>query len=115
MEHFFSSNSSERSDAHQSQIIWGDADVVHTQTIGGIYPPHPPRVSAPLLQSLFGYLHFLATFPIPWSQKVSCQIVFILRYIFEYTICKWTLDTAGLFFYFGFLASVVFFFFFCLP
>ena len=36
---------------------WGDADVDHTQTIGGdtvkllggIYPPHPPRVLAPLL------------------------------------------------------------------
>ena len=49
MEHFFSPNSSGhlRSDAHQSQIIGGDADVDHTQTIGGdtvkllggIYPP----------------------------------------------------------------------------
>ena len=36
---------------------WGDADVDHTQTIGGdtvkllggIYLPHPPRVSAPLV------------------------------------------------------------------
>ena len=37
MEHFFSPNSSEhlRSDAHQSQIIGGDADVKYTQTIGG--------------------------------------------------------------------------------
>ena len=37
MEHFFSPNSSGhvRSDAHQSQIIGGDADVDHTQTIGG--------------------------------------------------------------------------------
>ena len=37
MEHFFSPNSSGhvRSDAHQSQIIRGDADVDHTQTIGG--------------------------------------------------------------------------------
>ena len=52
MEHFFSSNSSGhlRSDAHQSQIIGGDADVDHTQTIWGdtaklferIYPPMPP-------------------------------------------------------------------------
>ena len=54
MEHFFSPNSigDLRSDAHQSQIIEGDADVDHTQTIGGdtvqllggIYPPrfwHP--------------------------------------------------------------------------
>ena len=78
MEHFLSPNSGEdppkkvftknrtlfcsysrghlRSNAHQSQIIGGDADVDHTQTIGGIqsnywggvYPPHPPRVSAPL-------------------------------------------------------------------
>ena len=44
-----------RSDAQQSQSIGGDADVDHTQTIGGIqsnffldiYPPSP-RVSAPL-------------------------------------------------------------------
>ena len=56
MEHFFSPNSSGhlRSDAHQSQIIEGDADVDHTQTIGGDtakllggYIPHPPRVSEP--------------------------------------------------------------------
>ena len=61
MEHFFSPNSSGdlRSDAHQSQINGGDADVDHTQIIGGdnvkllgriIYPPIPPRVSAPLPQ-----------------------------------------------------------------
>ena len=57
MEHFFPPNSSEhlRSDAHQSQIIGGDADVKHNQTIGGYsqiiggnVSPHPPRVSAPL-------------------------------------------------------------------
>ena len=52
MEHFFPPNSSGdlRSDAHQSQIIWGEADVDHTQIIGGgysqniwgIYPPIPP-------------------------------------------------------------------------
>ena len=38
MEHFFSPNLSGhlRSDAHQSQIIGGDADVDHTQTIGRI-------------------------------------------------------------------------------
>ena len=37
MEHFFPPNSSGhlRSDAHQSQIIGRDADVDHTQTIGG--------------------------------------------------------------------------------
>ena len=37
MEHFFSPNSSGhlRSYVHQSQIIGGDADVDHTQTIGG--------------------------------------------------------------------------------
>ena len=65
MEHFFSPNSSRdlRSDAHQSQIIGGDADVYHTQIIGGIQsnywgdisphpPPPPPRVSAPLLKPL---------------------------------------------------------------
>ena len=57
-EHFFSPNSSGhlRSVAHYSQIIGGNADVDHTQTIGGdavkllreIYPPIPPRISAPL-------------------------------------------------------------------
>ena len=82
MEHFFSSNSSGhlRSDAHQSQIIeggcrckpysnywgWGysqiigwDADVDHSQTIGGNtvkllggYIPHSPRVSAPRVTSV---------------------------------------------------------------
>ena len=31
-----------RSDAHQSQIIGGDADVDHTQIIGGDISPHPP-------------------------------------------------------------------------
>ena len=38
MEHFFSPILSEhlRSNAHQSQIIEGNADVNHTQTIGGI-------------------------------------------------------------------------------
>ena len=42
------------------QIIGGDAEVNHSQTIGGdtakllggIYPLHPPRVSAPLIESL---------------------------------------------------------------
>ena len=57
MEDFFSRNSGGdlRSDAHQSQITGGDADVDHTQIIGGdtvkllgrIYLPSP-RVSAPL-------------------------------------------------------------------
>ena len=54
MEHFFPPNSSGhlRSDANQSQIIGGDADVHHIQAtrgdtaklLGGIYPPgfqHP--------------------------------------------------------------------------
>ena len=55
MEHFFFPNSSGhlRLDAHQSQIFGGDADVDHTQTIGGGYSEiiggiYPPRVSAPL-------------------------------------------------------------------
>ena len=45
MGHFFSPNSSGdlRSDAHQSQIIGGDADVDHTQIIrGDISTPSPP-------------------------------------------------------------------------
>ena len=49
MEHFFSPISSGdlRSDAHQSQVIGGDADVDRTQIVGGIYPLHTPRFSAP--------------------------------------------------------------------
>ena len=50
-----------RSDAHQSQIIGGDTDEDHTQIfegytvklLGGIYLPHPPLVSAPLLPYQF--------------------------------------------------------------
>ena len=46
-----------RSDAHQRQIIGGDADVDHNQTIGGdtikllggIYPPIPPGFRHPCL------------------------------------------------------------------
>ena len=61
MEHFFSPKSSGdlRSDAHQSQIIGGDTDEDHTQTIKGdtvkllqeIYSP-PSRVSTPLTANL---------------------------------------------------------------
>ena len=61
MEHFFLPNSSTdlRSNAHQSQIIGGDADEDHTQIAGGytikslreIYPA--PQVSAPLLATIF--------------------------------------------------------------
>ena len=56
VEQFFPPNSSRhlRSDAHQSQIIGGDADVDHTQTIGGDtakllggYIPHPPGFRHP--------------------------------------------------------------------
>ena len=52
MEHFFSPNSSTdlHSDAHQSQIIGGDADEDHTQIVGGdtvklLGGIYPPRVS----------------------------------------------------------------------
>ena len=37
-----------RSNTHLSQIIGGDADVNHTQTIWGDISPLPPRVLAPL-------------------------------------------------------------------
>ena len=49
MEHLFSPNSSGdlRSDARQSQIIGGDADVDHTQIIGVIYPPSLPGFGTP--------------------------------------------------------------------
>ena len=56
MDDFFSPNSSEdqkaapnviqRSDANQSQIIGGDADVDHSQIIGKIYT-HPPGFRHP--------------------------------------------------------------------
>ena len=45
-------NINQRSDSDHSPIIEEDADVDHSQVIGGIYPlpppPPPPRVSAPL-------------------------------------------------------------------
>ena len=56
MEHFFpNSNGHLRLDAHQSQIMGGDADVDHTQTIGGdtikslggYIPPSPPGFGHP--------------------------------------------------------------------
>ena len=59
-QHFFSPNSSRDlcSDAHQSQIIGGDADEDHTQIIGGIQSnywgdisPNPLWVSAPLFSA----------------------------------------------------------------
>ena len=67
-EHSFSPNSSGdlRSGAHQSQIIGRDADVDHTQIIGGDtvkllggdISPNPARVSAPLSVriSTLGYI-----------------------------------------------------------
>ena len=63
MEHFFSPNSSGhlRSDAHQRQIIRGNADVDHTQTIGDtvkllgdISPPPPPGFRPPWVQGKEG-------------------------------------------------------------
>ena len=53
MEHLFSPNSSGdlRSDAHRSQIIGRDADVDHTEIIGGIYPP--ARIRHPCIQVKF--------------------------------------------------------------
>ena len=61
----FSANSSGdlRSDAHQSQIIGGDADVDRTQIIGGIqsnywgeYIPIPPGFRHPCPYNTFGGL-----------------------------------------------------------
>ena len=58
MKHFFSPNSSTdlHSDAHQRQIIGGDADEDHTQIVGGdtvkllggYVPPSPPGFSTPV-------------------------------------------------------------------
>ena len=68
MEHFFSPNSSGdlRSDAHQSQIIGGDADVDHTKIIGGgiqsncweDISPHSPAFRHPChqLNKMLSYL-----------------------------------------------------------
>ena len=54
IEHFFSPNSNGhlRSDAHQSQIIGGDAEKDHTQTIGGMQSNYwggfiPPGLGTP--------------------------------------------------------------------
>ena len=57
MEHFFFPNSSGhlRSDADQSQIIGGDADVECTQTIGGGYSQIIGRIYPPSL--LPGFRH----------------------------------------------------------
>ena len=58
MEHFFPPKSSghQPSDAHQSQIIGGDAYVDHTQTIRGdtvkLLGDISPWVSAPLIMYL---------------------------------------------------------------
>ena len=45
---FFPNSSADlRSDANQSQIIGGDADVDHTQIIGGYIPPSPAGFGTP--------------------------------------------------------------------
>ena len=71
MEHIFSRNSGGdlRSDAHQSQIIGGDADVDHTQIIegdavkllGGYIPPSPPGFGTPGHKSIITKLTFSLT------------------------------------------------------
>ena len=74
MEHFFSPNSSTdlRSDAHQSQIIGGDASEDHTQIVGGdtvkllreYIPPIPPD---------FRHSYILLNkFPIKIHYSLSC-------------------------------------------
>ena len=71
MLHFFSPNSGGdlRSDAHQSQIIGGDADVDHTQIIGrdtvkllgGYIPPSLPGFGTPAREGLSSERLFLAS------------------------------------------------------
>ena len=91
----FSPNSGEdpRSDAHQSQIIGGDADVHHTQIIGGdtvkllgeIYPPIPPRVSASLIGTVYRHpshkpSSFIKKFSeILYTFNVENRAFFVLR------------------------------------
>ena len=67
MKHLFSPNSSEdlRSDAHQSQIIGGDADEDHIQIVGGIQSnywgdisPIPPGFGTPVKNKSF-LSHFI--------------------------------------------------------
>ena len=78
MEHFFSPNSSSdlRSDAHKSQIIGGDADEDHTQTIGEDISP--------------GFRH-------PWFPPRQPRYCFGICYAFKYnnsTKCQfWTYGT----------------------
>ena len=84
MEHFFSPNSIEhlRSDAHQSQIIGGDADVDHTQTIGGDTVKllgDLPRVSAPqalviIFKTIENRLHNFCIYKISVSAKTISKI-----------------------------------------
>ena len=75
MEHFFSPNLSTNlhSDAHQSQIIGGDAGENHTQIVGedtvrllgGIYPPpSPPDFRHPCI--------LLKKIPIKIQYGLSC-------------------------------------------
>ena len=71
-ETLFSPNSSTdlRSDAHQSQIVGGDASEDHTQIargdavklLGGIYPPIPPGFLAPLAKMFFSLFNNIKAF-----------------------------------------------------
>ena len=90
MEHFFSPNLRRhlRSDAHQSQIIRRDADVDHTQTIGGIqpnywgiYPPIPPGFRYPCLRYYkskiqLRYCYLLLIYHTVYKGLKSCLIGF---------------------------------------
>ena len=80
MEHFFSpiSSTDPRSDAHQSQIIGGDANEDRTQIIGGytvkllggIYPPIPPGFRHPW----FELLHYSVVMKPELSKKAKLLI-----------------------------------------
>ena len=88
MNHFFFPNSSVhlRSDAHQSQIIGGDADVDHSKTIGGDtikllegYIPHHPWVSAPLARKQNSYLSFFCLQFANFELKFDFELNFDLK------------------------------------
>ena len=76
----FSPNSSGhlRSDAHYSQIIGGDADVDHTQTIGGVQSNYLGGIYPPgfwhsnLYVSITGYLMSYRVLDCPQGFQLIC-------------------------------------------
>ena len=85
-----------RSDANQSQISGGDADVDHTQIIGGrysqiiggIYPPSPSGFGTPAYNDTYRIFHNLPRFVSARESQVSFGITTFealqRKYIFSF-------------------------------